>query len=78
MPVIGSIGGATGPQGAPGTNGTNGTNGTPGTQWFDSTTLGLPSGDVPAAGVGNDGDMFIDLNAGATLGRISKKVTGAW
>jgi len=62
--------GATGSAGSNGTNGANGTNGTNGT---DGTKLIQGSG-VPASGLGEDGDTYID-NANNNM---YLKVTGSW
>jgi integrin beta 8 len=61
-------GGPTGPTGPAGANGTNGTNGT------DGLTVRSGSG-APSAGLGVNGDWYIDTIAHAIYG---PKAGGAW
>jgi hypothetical protein len=72
--------GQTGPRGPAGTdgtngiNGSNGTNGTNGNDGADGNTV-LNGAGAPTAGLGNDGDFYIDT-AGNTL--YGPKAGGAW
>jgi len=59
--------GEAGPAGATGAPGTNGLNGADGTSVFTGNG-------APGAGLGNDGDVYID----ADNGDIYQKVTGSW
>jgi hypothetical protein len=56
--------GPAGPTGSPGSNGTNGA---------DGTSVHVGNG-APSAGLGGDGDVYID----ADNGDIYEKVTGSW
>ena|SRR5438046_1334186 len=47
---------------------------TNGTTIFDSTTLGLGTGQVPADSVGNDGDLYINFHDGKWI----RKTGGTW
>jgi hypothetical protein len=59
--------GSTGSTGPAGTNGANGTNGTNGTAF-------LSGSGVPAAGLGNNGDTYLDVSTGD----LYKKTAGVW
>lgn len=59
--------GIQGIQGVAGTNGTNGSNGTNGLSFLQGTG-------VPAAGLGIDGDTYLDIATGNTY----KKTSGSW
>lgn len=56
-------GGPAGPKGDPGTNGTNGTPGTNGTNGTNGSSVRTGAG-APAAGLGNEGDVYIDSATG--------------
>ncbi len=66
--------GANGSDGLPGPAGANGADGADGSDGADGKTVLNGSG-VPAAGLGTDGDFYIDTTAKAIYG---PKTTGAW